>query len=292
MVSWQSKVVKYFFKLYSSIRLTSDLNVIQLRNNIEKLAKFAPNIKGVSTAEKTISDIPALEVSSPKFDTDKIILYLHGGAYNICSYHTHKRTASRIALASNIPAVLINYRLAPEHPFPAALEDAMTAYKFLLEKKYKHIIFAGDSAGGGLALCTLFKIRDEKLPLPTCIVTLSPWMDLTFSKWHESHDFMLQIDTLKDHAKNYYTENDPTDPFISPMFGNFENIPPVLIQVTPAEALYNEIMLTAEKMEQQKTAVTLQIWEDMVHVWQAYGFVPEAKEAIEKIGEFIRAHTA
>jgi acetyl esterase/lipase len=246
-------------------------------------------VASVSTTEKNIAGIPALEIDSEKFNRDRVILYLHGGAYNICSYNTHKRMVSRMAIASGTPALLINYRLAPEHPFPAALDDAMAAYHYLLSKKYRHIILAGDSAGGGLALAAMFRIRDEKLPAPACVVTLSPWMDLTLSKWHELHDAMLHKDKLVQQAKNYYGDHNPEDPFISPLFGDFQNFPPVLIQVSAQEAIYNEIMLTAEKMERQQVQITLQLWEEVVHVWQAFGFMPEAKDAIEKIGEFIRA---
>ena len=109
--------------------------------------------------------------------------------------------------------------------------------------------------------------------------------------WHESHDAMLHIEALKKQAGNYFSDHNPADPLVSPLFGHFEYLPPVLIQASTAEALYNEIMLAAEKMEQQEVAVTLQLWEDMVHVWQAYGFIPEAKDAIQKTGEFIRLHT-
>jgi epsilon-lactone hydrolase len=289
MASWQSKTVSTFFKLYSSIRVASEIDVVRLRNHIEALARWAPPVAGVSTTEKNIAGIPSLSIDSEKFSRDRIILYLHGGAYNICSYNTHKRMVSRLAIASGTPALLINYRLAPEHPYPAALDDAMAAYHFFLSKKYRQIILAGDSAGGGLALAAMFRIRDEKLTPPTCVVTLSPWMDLTLSKWHELHDAMLHKDKLVQQAKKYYADHNPENPYISPMFGDFQNFPAVLIQVSAREAIYNEILLTAEKMEQQKVQVTLQIWEDVVHVWQAYHFMPEAKEAIKKIGEFIRA---
>ena len=290
MVSWQSKAIRFFAHLYLSIRSKTSIDTIQLRNNIERLARLAPPVKGVSTQKTILGNIPSMEIHPEDADEDKVILYLHGGAYNLCSYNTHKRMVSRIAISAKTNAILINYRLAPEHPYPAALEDAMAAYNDLINKNYKHIIIAGDSAGGGLAMALLFKIRAENLRTPTCAVVLSPWMDLSFSMWEPSAHAIIYLEQLKMYARNYYMEHDPADPYISPLFGNFDNLPPVLLQVTSAEALYHEIMSTAEKMKNEKVNVTLQTWDEVIHVWQAYGFAPEAKDAVKKIGEFIRTH--
>lgn len=290
MASWQGRIVNSFFKLYSKFRSGTDIDVILLRNNIESLARWSPGVKGITQHETLIRNIPALELQNPEWEQRHILLYLHGGAYNLCSYNTHKRMVSFICRAAGIPALLINYRLAPEHPYPAALDDAVAAYQHVLNAGYSKIFIAGDSAGGGLALATLFRIRDNHLRMPDAAVFLSPWLDLTLSKWHEQHDAMLHKDQLDKQARNYYTAHDPADPSISPLNGRFENLPPILLQVSTSEVLYNEAMLCADQMERQGVPVTLQLWDDQVHVWQAYSIIPEAREAISRIGEFIRKH--
>lgn len=230
--------------------------------------------------------------------TGRVILQLHGGGYIGPMKNIYRRFAVRYSKLSFGGDVLtIDYRVAPEFPYPAALEDAVFAYKWLLEEKNydaKHIIVAGDSAGGGLALALVLYVRDHGLPMPGGVITMSPWTDLTSSG--ESYETNYEMDPLFGNSKDnmlfhssYIGEGDPTDPYMSPMFGDFKGFPPVLMQVGSYEVLLSDTLSVAKKLKQAGVKHRLSVYEGMFHVFQmAMDLIPESREAWDETEEFIR----
>lgn len=188
----------------------------------------------------------------------------------------------------------IGYRLAPEHPFPGALEDAMTAYHWLLHHPYpsSHILFAGDSAGGGLALSLCLQAKLEKAPLPAACICICPWVDLAMTgKSYETNkgkDF-LRPASLAFAAKMYCNGKDPKNPLISPYYGDLRGLPPLLIQTGESELLLDEAVAIAEKAKKSGVDTVLEKWPEMVHTWHLFAReLPEGRDAIEEIGKFVK----
>ena len=243
--------------------------------------------------------VPAEWIAAPGAIADRVILYLHGGGYVLGSINTHRAMIARIARASNARALAIDYRLAPEHPFPAAVEDATAAYKWLLAQGYKpaKIVIAGDSAGGGLALATLIALRDAKQPMPAGCVPISPWTDLEGTgdsiRTKAAKDPMVQQDNLAGSAKQYIGGADPKNPLLSPLHADYRGLPPMLIHVGEAEILLDDATRVAERAKRAGVDVQLEVWDDMIHVWHVFAkILPEGQQAIDKIGKFVVARTS
>lgn len=230
--------------------------------------------------------------------TDAITLYyLHGGGYSIGSVNTHATMVSSIARASKARAFAIDYRLAPEHPFPAALDDALAGYRWLLERGIdaKSIVVGGDSAGGGLAASLLLALREAGDPLPAGAVLLSPWLDLTGSG--ESQRTRAELDPMipafegvSPMAEWYLGDRPANDPMISQIFADLHGLPPTLIHVGDHEVLLSDSTRYAEKAQAAGVDVTLKVWDEMIHVFQFFPMLPEGQQAIKEIGEWIQAH--
>lgn len=229
-------------------------------------------------------------------NTDKVILQLHGGGYIGAVRNAYYVFAGLYNEVSHGLSVLTpDYRVAPEHPFPAALEDALASYRWLLDQGYfgDDIILAGDSAGGGLAMALCMYLKEHHMPMPCGIVAMSPWTDLTASG--ESYDTNFEKDPLFGNTRdsmiynNYYVgDADPMDPYVSPLFGDFRQFPPMLIQAGSIEMLLSDSVEVAAKARQQGIKVRLSIYEGMFHVFQmAYLNIPESKKAWAEVGKFI-----
>ena len=243
--------------------------------------------------------IPAEWIAAPGAVQDRVILYLHGGGYVIGSINTHRAMIARIARASNARALAIDYRLAPEHPFPAAVDDATAAYKWLLAEGYEpgKIVIAGDSAGGGLTLAALVALRDSGVPMPAGAVPISPWTDLEGTgesvRSRAAKDPMVTQANLAESAKQYYGAHDPKNPLVSPLHANFRGLPPMLIHVGDAEILLDDATRVAERAKLAGVKVELEVWDDMIHVWHVFAkLLPEGQQAIDKIGKFVIARTS
>lgn len=264
------------------------------RANHAKFSRYMVLPQGITCQPVQIGSINAewAEWTSP--ETTGTILYLHGGAYVVGSITTHRMLAADLAKYSNARVLLIDYRLAPEDPFPAGLEDAITAYQWLLESgtPAEEILIAGDSAGGGLALAALLKLRDEGLPLPAGGILLSPWTDLTMSgdsiKSKTQKDFILDADHLSRMAKLYAGEADLRHPHISPLFADLRGLPPLLIQVGTDEILLDDSVRLAESAEKAGVDVQLEVYEEMFHVFHMFPLFREHKSAFREIGKFCR----
>jgi acetyl esterase/lipase len=249
----------------------------------------------VSVAPVEAGGVRAAWVAAPGARDDAAVLYLHGGGYILGSIETHKELCGRVARATGARVMPIDYRLAPEHPFPAAVEDAVAAYRWLLRQGLDPacLAIAGDSAGGGLTLATLVALRDAGERLPACAVCLSPYADLTGEGPDEDHgDPLLTRDAIQTMAATYLQGADPRSPTASPVHASFASFPPLLIQVGTRERLLPDALRVAERARAAGVDVTLEKGEGLIHVWHLFGpDVPEARDAVERIGAFVRKHT-
>jgi len=221
-----------------------------------------------------------------------VILYLHGGGRILGSAQTNLGTGIRIGRNSGIPVLAVEYRLAPEHPFPADIEDVLTVYRALLNNGYQpnEIGIYGDSAGGGLSVSSVLAARDAGLPLPAAVVALSPSVD--FTREGDSRITLADYDPVLRSPTNRYLymgDTEPRNPLLSPIFADFSSFPPLLIQVGSREVLLSDAFLLARKARSDGASVTLDVWDGMWHVWQDVPGLPEAEQACEEIAAFFLA---
>ncbi len=268
----------------------------QVRTAFDEETRAFPIDDDVVSEPVEMGGVPAEWVTVPGSSEDHTIFYLHGGGYGTGSPRTHRAMISRIARASGARALSVDYRLAPENPHPAALEDSLAAYRALLSQGVDptRIIIGGDSAGGGLALATLVSLRDAGEPLPAVAVLLSPWTDLAGTG--ESMNTKAQADPLVtgqglvDMAASYAGGADLTNSLISPLYADLKGLPPMLIQVGTAEMLLDDSARLAARAREAGVEVAYEPWEDMIHVWQFFAWMlPEGQQAIDRIGEYIAA---
>jgi acetyl esterase/lipase len=233
----------------------------------------------------------------PESGDGRVVFYLHGGGYTQGSPETHRELVSRVARHARARALCIDYRLAPAHPFPAAVEDALAAYNWLMDSgvSASSVAFAGDSAGGGLAVAMLLALRDRAGPLPSCVACLSPWFDLEGSGQSAlaDHDPIVQRQHLLEVAGVYLAGADPRHPHASPLHGQFEGLPPMLLQVGTRDLLLDDSRRLESAARAAGVDVDLEVWPGLIHVWHVWGdAVPEARAALESVGRFIRSHAA
>ena len=213
------------------------------------------------------------------------MLFLHGGAYVLGSVKTHRDLIGRLSRAAGVRALGLDYQLAPEHPFPAAVEDSTAAYRWLVANGTDpaSIVVAGDSAGGGLVMATLLALRDAVDPLPAAGVCLSPWIDLVAQEGEESG-------SLQTSAKRHLGGHDPRTPLASPLYADLRGLPLLLIHAGGSEDLLDDSTRLAERTRAAGVDTSLEVWDDMVHVWHLWApILPEGHQAIGRIGEFVRS---
>jgi epsilon-lactone hydrolase len=290
MASLHAKVVKQLISSYKNH--WSKGTVEQQRIRHEKKAKWFRLPRDIKIEPIKIHQLSAawIQCAEPK---PGLVLYLHGGAYTLGSIHVYRNLLARVAAATRMRVLGINYRLAPEHPFPAALEDSLNAYEWLLNQGLhaSEIAIAGDSAGGGLALATLLALREVGQPLPACGVALSPWVDLTLScdsiNLKSAVDPILSPNQLE-RCADYYAGNHQKDhPLISPLFADLKGLPPLLIQVGSEEILLDEALQLAAKAQSAGVDIQLKTWQGLFHVFQIIPWLPESRMSLEQIGAFI-----
>lgn len=295
MASIQAEILKSFLIVDQWLTGSGDeLDIDKERKKLEKTAKMFKCIHSVQNNPVTIDGTPAEWIIPNQTESNRTLLYLHGGSYNAGSINTHRVLVSNIASIANTRALIIDYRLAPEFPFPASIQDANKVYKWLLDNgnSPKEIIIAGDSAGGGLTLALLLVLKNEGKNTPAAAVCLSPWIDLegkgeSISK-NKKRDILLNEKNLRKSADVYRGATDIKNPLISPIYGDLKGLPPLLIQVGSDELLLSDSVDFAAKAKTEGVDVTLEVWKDMQHVWQfAGGMVPESRKALNAIGKFI-----
>ena len=273
--------------------------VDDLRQKFEAFSGQYVVTKDAKSTSVSADGVPAEWISAPGVAEDRVVLYLHGGGYVIGSINTHRELITRLSKAANARVLALNYRLAPEHPFPAPVDDATKAYRWLLSQDVKpsRIVVAGDSAGGGLTVATLLSIRDAKLPLPAAGVCISPWIDMEGTgesmKTKASVDPMVQKEGLLQMAAIYLNGQDPRSPLAAPLHADLKGLPPLLIHVGETETLLDDATRLAERAKAAGVKVSLEIWPEMIHVWHLFAAVlPEGQQAIDGIGKFVREQIA
>lgn len=232
-------------------------------------------------------------------DEAKVVLYVHGGGYVMGSAGSHRDVTGRLSKAAGARVLSLNYRLAPEHPFPAPVDDAVAAYRWLLAQGISpgNIAVAGDSAGGGLAIATLLALRDAGEPLPAAGIGISPWVDMEGTgesmTTRAAVDPVVQKEGLLGMAKLYLGDADPKNPLAAPLHADLAGLPPLLLQVGDAETLLDDSTRLAERARAAGVTVTLKVWDEMPHVWHLFApILPEGRQAIDEIGSFFQARTA
>ncbi|MEZ4608189.1 MAG: alpha/beta hydrolase [Deinococcales bacterium] len=255
------------------------LSVDEQRMIMEASATMFPAEADVLTCAIDAGGVPADWVTLDVSKVGRVVLYFHGGGYVMGSKNTHRGLAGRIARAAQARVLLPDYRLAPENPFPAAVEDATTCWRWLLSKGYapEHMAIAGDSAGGGLALATLLALKVAGDPQPACAIGLSPWTDLegkgSTAQPGKVDDPMITLEGLRANGRQYAAA-DLRNPLASPLHGDLEGLPPLLLQVGTREILLSDSIRFAEKAQAAGVDVTLEIEEGLIHVWQMFPNIP------------------
>ena len=271
------------------------MTTAERRAQYERAEKAFPTPPDVKVEHVNAPVAPAEWLRPPAGDSGRVVLYLHGGGYVIGSPRSHRHLAAAIAGAASASALLLDYRLAPEHPYPAAVEDATAAYRWLLDRAVApgRIVIAGDSAGGGLTVATLLALREAGVPLPAAGVCISPWVDLTCGgdsyRTKAAADPIVTRAAVAQMAQAYLGATPPRTPLASPLFADLRGLPPLLIHVGSEEVLLDDARLLAERARAAGVEVGLEVYERMIHVW--HWFLPmldEAQSAVEAIGRFVR----
>ncbi|MEE4301295.1 MAG: alpha/beta hydrolase [Pseudomonadales bacterium] len=263
-----------------------------MRTSMETMMAALPLAPGTTCEDDDADGVPVSWVTAPGTDAGRVVLYLHGGGYVIGSRATHRSLASRISAASGARVLLVEYRLAPEHPFPAAVDDALAAWNWLLARAVdpSRAAVAGDSAGGGLALALLQRIRASGVPMPACAVCLSPWADLEGTGESAApgavDDPMVTVEGLRVMA-GHYVGDAAAQPLASPIHADYEGFPPLLVQVGTREVLLSDARTVAAKARAAGAEVTLEEEAGLIHVWQAFPGVPESDAAVARIGRYL-----
>jgi acetyl esterase/lipase len=240
-----------------------------------------------------IGELAAEWLTPANASAERVLYYLHGGAFVACSPATHRRLVARLARAAGMRALVLDYRLAPEHPFPAQLEDCVAGYRWLLAQgiRPEQMVIAGDSAGGALTLGTLVRLRDSGLPLPAAAVCLSPLTDCSMEgesfTTRASQEAMLGLAFCRKVTGWYLGDHDPRSPSASPLYADLRGLPPLLIHVGTHELLLDDSVRFAAAAERAGVDAQLKVWDGMWHVFHAFD-MPEADAAVAEIGAFIR----
>lgn len=270
------------------------LTVTEQRAAMERSA--SPPLAGTTVEAVDADGVPAEWVLAPGVTGDGVLLSLHGGAYSLGSLTTNRWFSSLLSDATGWRVLSIDYRLAPEHRFPAALDDAVSAYRWVLARGTPpgRVAIAGNSAGGGLALATLVALRDRQIALPSAAIALSAWTDLTASGASVSAcaatDLLLDAAGLATSAQMYADRSQLEHPQVSPLYADLSGLPPLLLQASRAEILRDDTTRFAERARGYGVVVTEELYDDMPHVWHLFaGVLPEADRAIRSIGRWLAA---
>ncbi len=293
-MSLQNLYIRYTIRRRINKEAMAGLPLKSHRKGMENFGKMAKIPNGV-TFEKVVCDgVPSEWAIPNNIKTQGVVLYLHGGAYAMGSVASHRSLSANIALASKTKCLTIDYRLAPEHPFPSAIDDTLKAYNWLLKQGIdpKKIIFSGDSAGGGLAIAAMIRLKEENIPLPGAAVCLSPWLDLEGTgeqaQMLMKKDPMIDLAAMNVFALHYAPKEKLRHPLVSPLHADLKGLPPIYIQVSLSEVLLDDTLRFEKKAKAAGVSVEVETWKKTVHVWQLFGsMLPEAMKAIKKIGVYI-----
>lgn len=278
-----------------SWRLDSEVHTLRQRSSA--MARFSRRPARYTTLVSPGCTIDRVEEGDS--ESSLVLLYLHGGGFFWHDAAFYRGFVARLCRGTGATAYLPDYRLAPEHPFPAGVNDCLEAYRWLLQQPGvdpQRLVIAGDSAGGSLVLTTLMQARDQGLPLPACAAVLSPFADATGGgssfKDNAERDVIFTPEAL-DAMLNWYLPDsaEASNPLVSPVLGNLAGLPPILLQVGEPEMIRDDAVRCAEKLLEAGGVAELQVWDDMPHVFQAFPWLPEGNQALQKIIDFVRRYT-
>jgi monoterpene epsilon-lactone hydrolase len=269
------------------------MTLAERRESLDMLGQMFPMPGEVSVEQANAGGVPAYWLASPGADESRTVLYLHGGSYNAGSLQSHGEFAARVGRAAGARVLFPEYRLSPEHRFPAAVEDATALWRWLTGPGGADpgaTVICGDSAGGGLTLATCLALRDAGDPLPAALALVSAWTDLTCTSpsWEERMDADPVLDgELRKRAQEYLDGADPRTALASPLFADLSGMPPTLIQVGTDEILYDDSVSLAERMRAEGVEVELDVGDGLIHAWPLVASAPEAQAAGERIGAYL-----
>jgi epsilon-lactone hydrolase len=290
MASWQAHLVTIFLKVQVKRKLRGQTDVAKVRATLEAVKHPVP--RGVMAQPRTIGGVVGEWLQPEKGGIGGTLLYLHGGGYFACSAATHRPITTGFA-KRGLQVFVPDYRLAPEHPFPAAIDDAIAAYRGLIASGIpaSSITMGGDSAGGGLALATLLSLRDAGDELPAAAMLFSPWTDLAGTGAslvsNDRRDAMFKGDDIAAGAEPYLSGTDPKNPLASPLYAELHGLPPLLIHAGTYEVLLDDSTRLAHRARDAGTDVTLRTWPVVPHVWPLFSFLPEARESMDDAARFL-----
>lgn len=297
--SWRTRALSAFLRLVRRSPLLLDADIPALRRRYEAIdARHFPVGNWVVRDAVDCDGVPAEWVSVPESRPGRVLFLLHGGSFAFRFPHTHAGFAARLCRRLGARALIPDYRLAPEHPFPAAPDDCHAAYRWLLASGCdpRDVVFVGDSAGGNLALVTLYRSLQAGEPLPACAVLLSPAVDCTLTSPsmvdNEERDPMMHLSSLLV-LRSHYAPSPQlhTHPEVSPLFADFEGYPPLFLQAGSSEMLRDEAIRTAQKANAAGVDVELELWPETPHDFQIVSFLPESALALDHIVRFVLART-
>lgn len=297
MASQQAEAMKVLIRQFAEeMAKAGELTLAEQRANAERFAEATANPSGVTWTTVDAGGIPAIWADPEGGATDRVLQYVHGGGYVIGSADGYRKLTGHLAKAIGCRVLNVDYGLAPENPHPGPVNDSVTAYRWLLSQNYepRHLAIAGDSAGGGLTLATLLKLRDDGLPQPAAAVPISPWTDMEALgeswKTNADKDLLVQEAGLKGMVDMFLGGGDPRDPLAAPLYGDYTGICPLYIQVGGDETLLDDSTRVADRARAAGVDVRLEIFPEMQHVFQmAAGNMPEADDAVIKIGAYLGA---
>lgn len=303
MQSWQTDVLNLYFKLSVKPMLRHARSIKSVRAFTHVVDQISgplllPRHTKITRVQGDNFPCRCDWIDTPQSRPDRVILYLPGGAYIMRTPRLHSAMVSRLCTQAETRALVCFYRLAPEDPFPACLEDSVAAYEWLLEQGYlpQNIVIAGDSAGGGLTLSTLLALRDAQRPMPACAVMMSPLLDVgeaapsriknsrTDSALPSPYDRGINPRPLCLNGR------DIKDPMVSPIYGEYQGLPPMYVLVSDSEMLLDDSLRLARRAQLYNVEVRVDIWRRVPHVWPAIPFLPESAESLQRCGKFIAAH--
>jgi monoterpene epsilon-lactone hydrolase len=296
MASPEAEAVKQMLREWGAAQAVgAELTLEEIRANGEGFADLTAEPQGVKWVEAEAGGIPALWAEPDNAVEDRVVLYVHGGGYVIGSLASYRKFTGHLAKAVGCRVLSLGYGLSPENPHPGPVNDSVAAYRWLLSEGYRpeHLAVAGDSAGGGLTLATLLKLRDDAVPQPAAAVPMSPWADMeglggTMTS-NADKDLIVQLEGLRGMAGMFLAGGDPRDPLAAPVHGDFRGICPIYIQVGDEETLLDDSVRVAEQARADGVEVQLDVFPEMQHVFQlCAGNMPEADEALARIAAFLR----
>lgn len=283
------------FKLKPEV-IDENFSVEKFREGVAKASSRMKMPTDVDAESTKIKEMHAEWIVPEQFSGDKVLLYIHGGGFISGSCNSHRTHVAKFAKGAKIKSLLFDYRLAPEHPFPAAVDDCVDTYQWLLDQNYKpdNIVVGGESAGGTLTLSLLLALKEKGIPFPKAAFSISPLTDVRYQTDSVIYNAKKDITPTGNWdywMKNYIAENDPLNPLLSPLFGNYKGIPPLYICVGTHEIHLDDCINVANKAKEDGVDVTLVKWEKMVHAFPIMApLFPEATHALEKICKFVKKH--